>query len=80
MPLFVSTGRKMCKFLQAALTLSAVASKQLPDQWNHLLLQSYHPIITSGLSWEIVMMLLVQALHLKDGSAFNFPLILEHLL
>ena len=38
------------------------------------------PIITSGLSWEIVMMLLVQALHLKDGSAFNFPLILEHLL
>ena len=34
------------------------------------------PIITSGLSWEIVMMLLVQALHLKDGSAFNFPLIL----
>ena len=42
MPLFVSTGSKMHKFFQAALTLSAVASKQLPDQWNHLLLQTYH--------------------------------------
>ena len=47
MPLFVSTGSKLWKFFQAALTVSVVASKQ-PRDWNHLnngrslLLQTYH--------------------------------------
>ena len=88
MPLFVSTGSKLWKFFQAALTLSVAASKQLPDwlmeslKWRKESTTSNlpFPIITSGSSWEIVMMLLVQTSHSKDGSAFNLPLLFEHLL
>ena len=87
MPLFVSTGSKLWKFFHATLTLSVVASKQLPEWQMESPKQRKEsttsnlsfPIITSGLSWEIVM-LLIQALCLKDGSAFGLFLIFEHLL
>ena len=62
--------------------LPLLQNSYLNDWWNHLyngkslLLQ----IINYGLSLEIVMILLVQTLPLKDGSAFNLPLIFKHLL
>ena len=46
MPLFLSTGSKLWKFFQAALTLFLLQNSYLIDQWNQLnkrrSLQTYH--------------------------------------